>query len=114
MPEGMARSFYFCAFIPLLFCAFIFVSCADEPPIPQKDFAELYVQLQLFNVQYATRPSIQKAKTDSLLKAFKVNDSLVSSTLSWYSRKPERWHKFFSDVQNRLNKIKPADLRKKP
>jgi len=91
----------------------LFFSCSDKPPIREGDFVEIYVQLQLTDAQYSAQPSVQKAKVDSLLKAFNVNDSLVNSTLSWYSRKPERWQKFFGDVQNRMSGIKAAYLREK-
>ena len=92
--------------------AVVLSSCSEKPPIPEKEFAEIYVQLQLFDAQYAAQPSVQKAKVDSLLKAFKVDKNLIDSTLSWYSRNPERWNKFFADVQTRMNKIRTAYLRK--
>lgn len=99
--------------LDLIFFAFFFSSCTDRPPIPEKSFVEIYVQLQLLDAQYANLPSMQKVKVDSLLKAFKVNDSLILSTLSWYSRRPERWHEFFADVQNKMDRIKTAYLREK-
>lgn len=95
----------------LIFIAFFFASCADKPPIPEKNFVEIYVQLQLMDAQYATQPGMQKAKVDSLLKVFNVNDSLIMSTLSWYSRKPERWHAFFMEVQSKMKSIKGPYLR---
>jgi hypothetical protein len=107
------RASRLCAFVPLSLCVFFIASCADRPPIPEKSFVEIYVQLQLLNAQYANLPSMQKVKVDSLLKAFKVNDSLISTTLSWYSRRPERWHEFFSDVQNKMDRVKAAYLREK-
>lgn len=94
-----------------LFCSFFLTSCSERPPIPEKDFVEIYVQSQILDVKYVSHPKEQKAAVDSLLKAFKVNDSLVLADLSWYSREPERWHKFFADVQTRMNQIKPGYVR---
>lgn len=74
---------------------------------------EFYVQLQLIDAQYAKEPLLQKAKVDSLMHAFNVNDSLVNSALTWYGQKSERWRIFFADVQNRLNEIKGDYLRQK-
>lgn len=94
-------------------CVIFLASCSDKPPIPEKDFVEVYVQLQLLDAQYASQPLIQKAKADSVMKAFNLNDSRVDSMLSWYSRKPERWHEFFGRVQGRMNEIKGAYLLRK-
>jgi len=92
--------------------AIFFASCSDRPPIPEKDFVDIYVQLELFDVQYATQPSVHREKADSLLRAFNAGDSLVNSTLSWYSRSPERWHQFFTEVQKKMNGLKPAFVQK--
>ena len=86
----------------LVFLVIMLASCADNPPIPEKDFAEIYVQLHLIETRYAAQPSMQKTKVDSTMKAFKVSDSLVKSMLSWYSRRPERWREFFEQVQARM------------
>ncbi len=111
--KGAKKASPLCALLSLSLFVLFFASCSDKPPIPEKSFVEIYVQLQLLATQYANQPSIQKVKVDSLLKAFKANDSLISASLSWYNRKPERWHEFFSDVQNRMDRIKAAYLREK-
>ncbi len=90
-----------------------FISCSDKPPVPEKDFIEVYVQLQLFEAQYASRPIEQKVKADSILKAYNLNQARVDTMLAWYSRKPERWHDFFVRVQERMKEIKSAYLRPK-
>jgi hypothetical protein len=100
-------NFSFCA------CVIFLASCSDKPPVSEKNFVEVYVQLQLFEAQYASQPLVQKAKADSVLKAFNMNDSLVNSMLLWYSRKPERWDEFFGQVQKRMNEIKTAYVRQK-
>ena len=100
-------------FLPLFFCAVLFVSCSDKPPIPGKKFVEVYVQLQLLNVQYASQPASHKTKLDSLFKTFGVTDSLISSTMAWYSKDPERWQAFYTEVQKRMSGIKPAYVKEK-
>jgi hypothetical protein len=110
--KSAKRDWFFRAIAFLCFCA-IFSSCADKPPIPEKNFVEIYVQLQLLDAQYAAQPSLQKTKADSVMKAFNVNDSLLNSMLSWYSRKPERWHEFFAQVQDKMNETKAAYLKER-
>ena len=111
--KGMKKSSALCAPVPLLISAILFMSCVDKPSIPEKDFIEIYVQLQMIDAQCGDQPAVQKMKVDSLLKAFKVSDSVVLSALSWYRRKPERWHVFFAEVQNKMNSVKAAYLRGK-
>ncbi len=101
------------SFASLFLCAFFLASCADKPPFPEKDFVEVYIQLQLLDARWASQPLIQKAEADSVLKAFNLNDSLVDSMLSWYNRKPERWSEFFGRVQSRMKEIKTAYLPQK-
>jgi len=90
----------------LLFLALLVSSCAEKPPIPQNKFVEIYVQLQLIGARYGNDPALQKSKSDSLLKAFDVDRPLVDSTLSWYSRDPDRWHDFFEVVERRFDEIR--------
>jgi hypothetical protein len=97
----------------LVLLALLVPACSEKPPIPEKEFVELYVQLQLLDAQYGHQPALQKVKVDSLLRAFKVNDSLVGSALSWYGQEPERWRKFFAHVQERVNEIKGLYLNQK-
>jgi len=90
-------------------CLFaLLASCADKPPIVEKNFVEIYVRLQLLDAQYAAQPLMQKAKADSVMKAFDVNDSLLNSMISWYGRKPERWREFFALVQDEMKRTKTA------
>ncbi len=97
----------------LILLVLLIPACSEKPPIPEKKFVELYVQLQLLDAQYGGQPAVQKAKVDSLLRSFKVNDSLVSSALSWYGQDPERWQKFFTDVQERVAEVRGLYLKQK-
>jgi len=84
-------------------CAILLASCAEKPPIPENKFADLYVRLQLLDVQYSVRPAVQKAKVDSLLHEFNVNDSLINTELSWYGKNSEKWQSFFAAAQEKLS-----------
>ncbi len=97
----------------VLACSFVLTGCSDRPPIPEKDFVEIYVQLQIFDAKYTNQPKEQKAAIDSLLKAYSVNDSLVMATLSWYGREPRRWHDLFSDVKTRMAQVKSDYIKSK-
>jgi len=87
----------------LLLLAFLAAGCSDKPPIPENQFADYYVQLQLIDSHYSAQPVVQKAKADSLTRSFHLNDSLVSSQISWYGKDPARWDDFFGKVSSRLD-----------
>ncbi|MCL4511452.1 MAG: DUF4296 domain-containing protein [Bacteroidetes bacterium] len=97
----------------LLLLAFLIPACSQKPPISQKEFVEFYVQLHLIDAQYSKEPMLEKAKVDSLMRAFNIDDSLVNSALSWYGKEPERWKIFFADVQKRLEQIRKEYLKPK-
>ncbi len=102
-----------CGFLPLVLCALLFASCEDKPPVPEQKFADLYVRLQLLELQFAGQPAMEKLKDDSLLRALNLNNNVINAELSWYSKNPERWQHFFSDVQRRLGEIKNAYIQPK-
>jgi len=96
----------------LILLTLMIPACSERPPIPQKDFVDLYVQLHLLDAQYGSQPAVQKLKADSLMHAFNVNDSLVKAALTWYGQDPERWQGFFSDVQERMKAVRKIYLKK--
>jgi len=98
----------------LLICAIFFVSCAEKPPIPEEKFSGLYVALHLLDAQYASHPTVEKAKADSILRAYDVSDSLLNAEISWYSRNPERWQAFFAAVQSKMKVSKGAFQKQHP
>jgi|GEM_PF-2163553 hypothetical protein len=87
-----------------LFFAFsmLFEACVDHPPIPEEKFVNIYVQLQLLDIQYGQHYAVHHEKIDSLLRSYNVSKEEVKSTLDWYNRSPERWKTFFAKVESKI------------
>ncbi len=95
----------------VLALALLVAACSEKPPIPENEFVDFYIRLQLIDAQYGTDAALQKQKADSLMMAFKIDRDLFDSTMSWYGKKPERWEKFFAEVRDRLAKMRPDYVR---
>lgn len=96
-----------------LLLALLIPACADKPPIPEEKFVEFYIRLQLIDTQYGANAALQKEKVDSLMTAFEISKDEFDSTMSWYGRKPERWERFFSEVNRKLAGMKPDFVKQK-
>lgn len=88
-------------------------ACVEKPPVPENKFVDFYIQLQLVNVRYGNNVAQQKAKADSLMEAFGLDRKLFDSTMAWFSKRPERWEKFFAKVKRRLSEMKPEFVKPK-
>lgn len=98
----------------VLFLAFLLPACSGGPPVPEEKFVDFYIRLQLLDARYGADVAVQKEKADSLMNACHIDRTLFDSTMSWYSKRPERWQRFFSRVDKRLADMKPGYVRRKP
>ncbi len=95
----------------VLFIAMLLPGCSKQPPMPRGRFVNLYVSLQLINAASGGNDSLQRARADSAMRALGVSDSLLDSTLSWYSAQPERWATVLAEANRRLDSMKAKYLK---
>ena len=82
--------------------------------MPEKKLVDFYIDLQLLDARYGADNAVQKEKADSLMKAYNIDKALFDSTMSWYSKRPDRWQEFFTKADNRLAKMKHHYVKRKP
>ncbi len=98
----------------LLVLALLLPACSEKPPVPEEKFVDFYINLQLLDARYGNDAALQKTKADSLMKAFSISHEILDSTMAWYGKRPDRWQEFFTEVNRRLERMKPEYVRKKP
>jgi hypothetical protein len=94
--------------IILLFVSLILLSACDEkPPIPEKKFLDLYVDLLIIqDTTTAANFSIDSVKT-VVLDRYDISNEQYDSMIKFYNSNPEKWITFFDSATAYVERLKP-------
>jgi len=91
----------------LLICLiFLIVSCDEDPPITDKKFLDLYVDLLIIqDTTTATNFSIDSVKT-LVLDRYDISNEQYDSMIKFYNSNPEKWITFFDSATAYVERLK--------
>jgi hypothetical protein len=86
-------------FIPLI------IACDENPPIPEKKFMEVYVDLLIS--QDTTTASYNPDSLKSLvLTKHNIPETEYDSMIEYYNQRPDKWIAFFDSVTTYVERLK--------
>jgi len=82
------------------------VSCDEDPPITDKKFLDLYVDLLIIQDTTTTANfSIDSVKT-LVLDRYEISNEQYDSMIKFYNSNPEKWITFFDSATAYVERLK--------
>ena len=92
-------------FASLIIFILLIIACDENPPIPEKKFMEVYVDLLI--AQDTTRASYNPDSLKSfVLTKHNIPEKEYDSMIDYYNQRPEKWIAFFDSVTTYVERLK--------
>jgi len=90
--------------IIFLLSVFIF-GCSKDDILPEDKFIKIYIDI-LVAQDTLTENSISNDSLKTLiLQKYNVTDSIYTKTVEYYNSNPDKWEKFFEDVEDAIKQV---------
>jgi hypothetical protein len=92
-------------FASLIIFILLITACDENPPIPEKKFIEVYVDLLI--CQDTTTASYNPDSLKSfVLTKHNIPESQYNSMIEYYNQRPDKWIAFFDSVTTYVEQLK--------
>ena len=92
-------------FVLIFFSTLLNLSCDENPPIPEKKFMEVYVDLLISQDTTTTSYNSDSLKSFVLTK-HNIPETDYESMIEYYNQRPEKWIVFFDSVTTYVEQLK--------
>ncbi len=92
-------------FLLIFISALLNLSCDENPPIPEKKFIEVYVDL-LISQDTTTASYNPDSLKSFVLTKHNIPEKEYDSMIDYYNQRPEKWIAFFDSVTTFVERLK--------
>lgn len=92
-------------FIFLTVLLITFTACDENPPIPDKNFLELYVDLLIIQDTTTTNFSLDSVKT-LVFDRYNVSVEQYNAMIKYYNSNPEKWIAFYDSATAYVERLR--------
>ncbi|HEY6436474.1 MAG TPA: DUF4296 domain-containing protein [Ignavibacteriaceae bacterium] len=93
----------------LIICLIFFIaSCEENPPVSDKKFLELYVDLLIIQDTTTTNFYLDSVKT-LVLDRYNVSIEQYDAMIKYYNSSPEKWIAFYDSATAYVERLSLAD-----
>jgi len=91
----------------------LLISCDSQSQPPQKEVAQLYVDILVVEETYKKDVEKMNVAVDSLYSKYGISENKYKSTLANYKFNEETWNKFFDLAEEYLDTLKAVEGRER-
>ena len=92
-------------FLLIFFLAFFIWSCDDNPPIPEQNFIEVYVNL-LISQDTTTTPYNSDSLKSVILANHNITEEQYNNMINYFNEHPDKWTPFFDSANAYVERLK--------
>ena len=92
-------------FASLIIFILLITACDENPPIPEKKFIEVYVDL-LISQDTTTASYNPDSLKSFVLTKHNIHETQYDSMIEYYNQRPDKWIAFFDSVTTYVERLK--------
>jgi hypothetical protein len=89
----------------LILLVLCFLSCKNEPLIPEEKFIKVYVDILFIQDTTSIDKSLDSLK-QIVFNKYDITDEMYENNVKYYNENPEKWEAFFDKATAYVEKLK--------
>ena len=92
--------------ILIFLITFLILSCDKEPPLPEKDFIKVYVDLLVIQDTITAEKFSPDSVKSIVFKRHNISSEQYDAMINYYNSQPEKWTAFFDSATAYVERLK--------